>query len=127
MSPQALGNSIFALGKMGARMSAFPDRVTVALEVAVRRAAPKMVRRDAMQTLQGIGNYILVTIQLCAYAKMVNVYVIGLALSRFEWKLLSDKTREVLGLALFGQAQNWSGGGPLFAVEIATVLSSLSK
>ena len=59
MSPQALGNSIFALGKMGAIMSAFPDRVTVALEVAMRRAAPKMVRRDAMQTLQGISNCIL--------------------------------------------------------------------
>ena len=65
--------------------------------------------------------------KLCAYANMVKICAIGLALSQFEWKLLSDKTREVLGLALFGQAQNWSGGGPLFAVEIATVLSSLSK
>jgi hypothetical protein len=54
MSPQAIGNSLFALGKMGARSAELSDRQLVAIEVAVRKAATTMAKRDAMQTIQGI-------------------------------------------------------------------------
>lgn len=103
MSPQAIGNILYALGKLGAKYWAFTDRMHIALELAIRASADEMVYKDAMQVIQ------------------------GLSLVGFPWADITAPTRDRLSLAVYSRANYWSEEGPVHAVEIATILYALGK
>ena len=111
LSPQAVGNILYSLGKLGASQMVLTDRVNVALELGVRRAAPAMVRRDVMQAVQ------------------------GLALMRYSWSALAPATQEAVATAIYNQAsRHWASpprgpppppGG--YSAEIGTTVYSLAQ
>eukprot|EP00597_Dinobryon_sp_UTEXLB2267_P001613 CAMPEP_0170075640 /NCGR_PEP_ID=MMETSP0019_2-20121128/12747_1 /TAXON_ID=98059 /ORGANISM="Dinobryon sp., Strain UTEXLB2267" /LENGTH=932 /DNA_ID=CAMNT_0010286751 /DNA_START=635 /DNA_END=3433 /DNA_ORIENTATION=+ len=108
MSPQSVGNSLYALGSMGLRAAALPDQMLIALELAIRKSAPSMRHDDVIQVLQ------------------------GLALLRVHWSQhLSSHTRQALSIAVYSKAVKWAGmdaaGDPQSAVEVATLVHSLSR
>lgn len=103
MSPQAIGNTLYAMGKIGVTYRSMTDRLLIAVEVAIRKAASRMVKLDAMQVLQ------------------------GLVLLDYDWKYLSLQSQESLSMALYKQAKSWTKTGPRSSIEIATVFYSLMK
>ena len=49
MSGQAVGNTIYSLGRLGVHSIGLTDRMTIAIEVSIRRGGPRMRYRDALQ------------------------------------------------------------------------------
>jgi hypothetical protein len=103
MTPQAVGNILYSLGKLGAKSEDLSYRMNVAIELAVRKSSIHMRKRDVMQVIQ------------------------GMALMDFRWDEITQETQQLLASAVFKQASNWSGGGPIYAIEISTLFYSLSK
>lgn len=102
MSSQAVGNSLFALGRMGLRFEDLSESSRVALEIAVRHSMDLAHDQDFMQIVQ------------------------GLALMQVPWTTLSVQTRHSLSMTLFTRAKTWLQRGSFGSVvEYATLLQSL--
>lgn len=104
MSSQAVGNSLYALGRMGLRYDSLLEKGRVALEIAVRQSLQLAHDQDLMQTAQ------------------------GLALLRVPWSALSAQTRHGLSMAIFTRAKTWLQRGSFdCVVEYSTLLRSLGR
>ena len=111
-------------GRLGAHSAGLTDRLAVALELAVRRAAPRMRGRDSVQVRcrEGRMKRMKAGRTERAFASLSQTlpspfyhlhYTIpplmqvlqGLALMRQPWAALAPATRDALAVAVYRQVQ----------------------
>jgi len=84
MSPRAAGLTLYSLGKLGVKASGLTQQGLISVELAVRRLNRESESQDLLQGLSGLAD---------------------LALS---WASLSNKTQEILALAIYTRAREWA-------------------
>ena len=104
ISSRALGNTLWALGRMGFVRAAMTERVAMAAELGLRAACGRMLESDVVQIVQ------------------------GLAAMGYRWSDLSPDTREMLAGAVYtSRAAVWAVQGETCLVQMATLFLSLAR
>lgn len=98
---QAVGNTLYALGRLGIYQESLTDRMRIAVEVAIRKSFDRMHRKDVLQTVH------------------------GLAMMGFQWRALTPRTRECIAIAIFKQVNEWAEDAPTAIRDVALLLHSL--
>ena len=98
-----MGNTLYALGRLGIYYESLTDRMQIAIEVSIRKSFDRMKRKDVLQTVH------------------------GLAMMGFQWGALTLRTRECIAIAIFKQVNQWTDDAPTALRDVALLLYSLQS
>lgn len=107
MSPQAVCNTLYSLGGLGATSNVLTERVILAVELALRKVCIQMKGRDASQAL------------------------VGLATMNIQWNLLNNDTKDRLSMTILKRANEWTSASRSVenrvSTEIVTIVSQIVR